>query len=59
MLFLHVISISLFFFFALPGGAASEADSVFVTPPEATGLCAQLPPTTDLEDQDREPGPGH
>lgn len=44
--------------FVFPGGAASEAHPVFAAPPEAPGLRAQLPPTTDLEDRDGEPGPG-
>lgn len=54
--FLHVTPVHLF---VLPGWAASEAHSVFAAPPEASGLRAELHPTTDLEDQDREPGLGH
>lgn len=55
----NVVLCFLSFSWTLPGRAAPQAHPVPHTPPEATCLCAQLPSITDVEDQDREPGPGH
>lgn len=44
---------------ACAGGAASPAHPVHAAPPQAPGLCAQLPPASGLECQGREPGAAH
>lgn len=42
-----------------PGRPAREAHPVDAAPSQAAGVCAQLCTATAVEDQDREPCPGH